>query len=99
LEGLRFLTLKQDEHGGLRGLGHKSVIPYVHERMRVVLFKRWFFLSVALSDLPRACPVLVSTRAFYSSRSDSYNKTQGPTGGLGAGKTLCSRTLMARSSK
>jgi hypothetical protein len=22
--------LKQDEHGGLRGSGHRSVIPYVH---------------------------------------------------------------------
>jgi hypothetical protein len=22
--------LKKDEHGGLRGSGHRSVIPYVH---------------------------------------------------------------------
>jgi hypothetical protein len=29
LEGLRLSTLKQDEHNGLRGLGHQSVIPYV----------------------------------------------------------------------
>jgi hypothetical protein len=30
-------------------------------------------------------------RAFYSSRSDSYNESQGPTGGLGANQTLCYR--------
>jgi hypothetical protein len=47
----------------------------------------------------QTCLVLASTWAFYSLRSGSYNETQGPTGGPGAGKTLCSRTLMARSSK
>jgi hypothetical protein len=30
MEGLRLSTLKQDGHGGLRGLGRRSVIPYVH---------------------------------------------------------------------
>jgi hypothetical protein len=29
----------------------------------------------------------------------SYNETKGPTGGLRAGKTLYSRTLIARSNK
>jgi hypothetical protein len=29
------------------------------------------------------CLVLASTQTFYSSRSDSYNETQDPTGGLG----------------
>jgi hypothetical protein len=38
--------------------------------------------------------VLASTRAFYSSRPDSYNETQGPTGGPRVGKTICSRALM-----
>jgi hypothetical protein len=31
---------------------------------------------------------VMSTRAFYSSSSASYNESQGPIGGLGAGKTL-----------
>jgi hypothetical protein len=38
-------------HQDLRGLDRRSVIPYVHERMGVVLFKRWLFLSVASSGL------------------------------------------------
>jgi hypothetical protein len=33
----------------------------------------------------------VPARAFYSSRSDSYNEFRGPTGGLGAGQALCCR--------
>jgi hypothetical protein len=45
------------------------------------------------------CLVLASTQTFYSSISDSYNETQDLTGGPGAGKILCSRALMARSSK
>jgi hypothetical protein len=47
----------------------------------------------------RTCLVLASARVFYSSRRSSYNKTQDPIGGLGEGKTLRSRALMARSSK
>jgi hypothetical protein len=38
--------LALDEHSGhqdLRGLGHWSIIPYVHGRMRVILLKRWLF--------------------------------------------------------
>jgi hypothetical protein len=30
MEGLRLSTLNKDGHGGLRGLGHRSVTPYVH---------------------------------------------------------------------
>jgi hypothetical protein len=30
IEGLRLSTLKQDGHGGLRGSGCRSIIPYVH---------------------------------------------------------------------
>jgi hypothetical protein len=30
MEGLRLSMLKQDGHGGLRGSGHRSVIPYIH---------------------------------------------------------------------
>jgi hypothetical protein len=52
LGGLRLSTPKQDGHGGLCGLGHRSIIPYVYGIMRViVLFKCWLFLSVALSGL------------------------------------------------
>jgi hypothetical protein len=32
MEGLSVSTLKQDEHGGLRGSSHRSVIPYVYEK-------------------------------------------------------------------
>jgi hypothetical protein len=38
-------------------------------------------------------------QAFYSSRSGSYNESQGPIGGLRAGKTLCCRAPPDRSSK
>jgi hypothetical protein len=31
MKGLRFFTLKQDEHGDLRGSNCRSVIPYIHE--------------------------------------------------------------------
>jgi hypothetical protein len=59
-----------------------------------VLFKRWVgSLRVGVEGTSL---VLVSTRAFYSSRLDSYNETQGPTCDLKAGRILCSRTLMAR---
>jgi hypothetical protein len=40
----------------------------------------------------------MSTRAFYYSRSGSYNESQGPTCGLGAGKTLHDRASVVRSS-
>jgi hypothetical protein len=30
MEGLRLSTLKQDGHGGICGLGHRSVILYAH---------------------------------------------------------------------
>jgi hypothetical protein len=30
MEGLRLSSLKQDGHGGLRGSGHRSIIPYIH---------------------------------------------------------------------
>jgi hypothetical protein len=31
LEELRLSTLKQDEHGGLRGSGRQNIIPYIRE--------------------------------------------------------------------
>jgi hypothetical protein len=43
------------------------------------------------SDRPTPCDG-APARAFYSSRSGSYNESRGPTGGIGAGQTLCCRT-------
>jgi hypothetical protein len=46
--------LALDERTGHQDLyysDHRSVIPYVHERMGVVLLNRCIFLSVALSGL------------------------------------------------
>jgi hypothetical protein len=34
------------EHGGLRGSGHRSVIPYVHRRMRVIVLLCVLFNSM-----------------------------------------------------
>jgi hypothetical protein len=62
-----------------------------------VLFKHW--LRPVRVGVNRTYLVLASSQAFYSSRPDSYNETQGLTGGPEAGKTLCSRALMATSSK
>jgi hypothetical protein len=52
-------SLAMDEHGGhedLRGLGRRSVIPYVHGRTRIVLLKPALpepaYLSVNLSSTP-----------------------------------------------
>jgi hypothetical protein len=86
-------------HQDLRGSGRRSIIPYDYGRMRIILFTSWLFLSVALSGLKRTCLVLMSTQSFYSSRLASYNETQGLTCGPGAGKTICYRVLMTRSSK
>jgi hypothetical protein len=91
-----------EEHGGNEDLcasGRQSVIPYVHGRVcciAVCVHCSSHELNLprrALSGLrgvKRTCLVLASIRAFYSSRPDNYNETQGPTGGPRAGKTLCS---------
>jgi hypothetical protein len=71
-------------HNDLRGLGRLSVIPYVHRR--TVLYCAQVCLALALSFF-NLCEV-ASTRAFYSSRSDSYIETCGPTGGPEVVKTL-----------
>jgi hypothetical protein len=82
--------LAMDERGGnqdLYGLDRQSVIPYIHKRtglycssmpcLSLIFFGPW---------------EVVPARAFYSSRSGSYNGSRGPTGGLGEGQTLCCRT-------
>jgi hypothetical protein len=63
-------SLAMDERGGhkdLRGLGHRSIIPYVHGRTGVVLLKSALPKPAFLSALTE----VASTRAFYSSRSGS----------------------------
>jgi hypothetical protein len=78
---LAFLVFAPDERGGhddLRGSGRLSIIPYVHGRTDL------YFCS-SLPCLSLFCfsthSKMASTRAFYSSRSGSYNETRGPTGG------------------
>jgi hypothetical protein len=61
-----------EEHGGhedLHGLGHQSVIPYVHESV-VLLCVRCSSreLNLRRVEVKRTCLVLTSTRTFYSSR-------------------------------
>jgi hypothetical protein len=71
---------------------HNTLRPRENE---VVLLKPGLArvsLSLSLStDLSIDPCELASTRAFYSSRSDSYNESQGPTYGLVVGQTLCCR--------
>jgi hypothetical protein len=61
LEGLKHYMLEQDEqemtHGGLRGLGRRGVIPYIH-RERVVLLCVWCCLILSrtcLKELDWSC--------------------------------------------
>jgi hypothetical protein len=80
-----------DECGGhedLCGSGYQSVIPYVHRRTGL------YCSSLSCLSLP-ICPSVLTdpcevapARAFYSSRSDSYNETQGPTDGPEVVETL-----------
>jgi hypothetical protein len=72
-------SLTMDGRGGhedLCGSDCWSVIPYVHRRTE--LYCSSLYEPEPFS--PDPCEE-VSTRFFYSSRSDSYNKTRGPTGG------------------
>jgi hypothetical protein len=65
-----------DERGGhedLRGLDHRSVIPYVHGRTGLYCSSLpCLYEPEPFSSNP--CEV-ASARAFYSSRSDSYNES------------------------
>jgi hypothetical protein len=56
-------------------------------------------MSLSLSFFRPPPLEVASIQAFYSSRLDSYNESQDPTGGLKAGKTLCCRAPLVRSSK
>jgi hypothetical protein len=90
LASLPFAMHERGGHQDIRGSGHRSIIPYVHGRT-----------GLYCSSPPCLCehePFLffdpyevAPARAFYSSRSGSYNESRGPTGELRAGKTLCCR--------
>jgi hypothetical protein len=41
--------LKQDGHTGLHGSGHRSVMSYIHGRIRVVLLRVMFNSRVELA--------------------------------------------------
>jgi hypothetical protein len=88
-------SLAIDERGGhedLRGSDRRSVIPYVHERMELYCSSLPCLCEPEPFSFPPTdlCEV-VPARTFYISRSGSYNESWGPTGGLGAGQTLCCR--------
>jgi hypothetical protein len=76
-------SLAMDEcsgHKDLRGLGHQSLIPYVHGRTELYCSS---LPCLSLSSRPE-----VSTCSFYSSRPGSYIETRGPTGGPEVVETL-----------
>jgi hypothetical protein len=82
-------SLDIDECGGhedLRGSDRQSVISYVYGRMELYC-SSLPCLSLFSTSLYEVAPA----RAFYSSRSGSYNESQSPTGGLGVGQTICCR--------
>jgi hypothetical protein len=86
-------TLEQDEHGGLRGLGYRSLIPYVHGRKSCII------MCVALFKAELNLVSLANCLVFYISRLGSYTVTQGPTGGPRVVGFLYRKTLPARSNK
>jgi hypothetical protein len=90
--------VEHGEHEDLCGSGCRSVIPNVHGENGVVLLKPGL-ARVSLSLFSSDPLEVVSTRAFYSSRSGSYSESEGLTSGLRGGKTLCCRAPLARSSK
>jgi hypothetical protein len=59
-------------HEDLRGSGRQSVIPYIHERT-VLYCSSLSYLCEPEPFSPDPCEV-AHARAFYSSRSDSYNE-------------------------
>jgi hypothetical protein len=68
-------SLAIDECGGhedLRGLGHRSVIPYVHRRSGLYCSS----LSCLCEPEPFSDPCeMEPARGFYSSRPGSYNES------------------------
>jgi hypothetical protein len=90
-------SLAMDERSGhedLCGSGHRSVIPYVHGKTELYCSSLpCLCLPISpstLTDLSIDPCEEVSVRAFYSSRSGSYIKTRGLTGGPEVVETLYS---------
>jgi phage-related holin len=55
--------LKQDEHGGLRGLGHRSAIPYIHRESCCIVM---CCSSLGLNLPKRVCMFLSSVQPFIA---------------------------------
>jgi hypothetical protein len=76
-EGLSpFLLFTLDERGGhddLRGSVRLSIVPYVHRRTELYFCSSLPCLSLFFDPMKMA-----PARAFYSSRSSSYNETLSP---------------------
>jgi hypothetical protein len=83
------------EHKDLCGLGHQSVIPYVHGRMRVVLLKHWLSSWVSCVALRVLTPVV----AFYSTRLLRSHCAPEPDRWPQGGCTLCRRSTLDRNSQ
>jgi hypothetical protein len=95
LKSLGFAMDEQGEHQDLRSSARRSVIPYAHGRMRVVLLKRWLF-----SWLPCvALRVLTPTVVFYSTRLLRSHCASGPDRWPQGGCTLYRRGTLARNSQ
>jgi hypothetical protein len=70
-------SLAIDEHGGYEDLcdsDHRSVIPYVHGRTGLYC-SSMPYLCEPESFFSPAPSKVAPARAFYSSRSDSYNES------------------------
>jgi hypothetical protein len=79
-----YRMLAPDERSGhqdLRGSGHRSVIPYVHGRMGVVLLKRWLFSRlpcVTLSALATVIKAAGFTSIHFVNLSTAMNVCVNP---------------------
>jgi hypothetical protein len=96
--GLKSLGLAMDEHGEHQDLHvstRRSVIPYVHGRMRVVLLKHWLFYRLPCVALRVLTPVV----AFYSTRLLRSHYAPGPDRWPKGGCTLYRRGTIARNSQ
>jgi hypothetical protein len=77
-----FAIDEHGEHKGLRGLGHRSIIPYVHGRTEFYcssLYEPEPFLFLTPRKWRPPEPFIAQGRVVY-------NEPQGPTGGPGVGK-------------
>jgi hypothetical protein len=85
--------LNLDEHKGLCGLGHQSIIPYIYGRCCISMCM-W-----RCGRLSSTCLILSFVRPFIVQDLGSYIMTQGPTGDPRVVEFIHGRALSARSSK